>query len=131
MNKKSKILFEDNQMLYNKWVSGIAKREAPSDVITVDDIINRYRNNLNNQAPKMLPYPLNSLLDCVGNIFIKAADVRRLLIDSSKYPLIKEDKRKLKCLESLNKKMKEIQDILYSCTEEFNILVEDRKGKIK
>jgi hypothetical protein len=131
MNKKSKLLLEDNQMLYNKWVSGIAKREAPSDVITVDDIVNRYRNNLNNQAPKILPYPLNSLLDCVGNIFIKAADVRRLLIDSSKYPLIKEDKKKLKCLESLNKKMKEVQDILYSCTEEFNILVEDRKGKIK
>lgn len=130
MLKKNIFLREENTMMYNKWVSGIAKRDAPADIITVDDIINRYRNSLNNHAPKILPFPLSSLLDFVGNIFIKISETRRLVVDASKYPLLKEDSRKIKALESLNSKMKQLQDILYSCTEEFNILVENRKGNI-
>lgn len=126
MNKKT-LLSEDNQMMYNKWVSGIAKREVPADVITVDDIVNRFRNDLSGRAPKQLPFPLTLLLDFIGNIFIQTADLRRTLVDSIHYPIIKDSDKKVKAVKIINKKIKEIQDILYSCTEELNALSSDSK----
>jgi len=110
MNKKA-LLSEDNQMMYNKWVSGIAKREAPADVITVDDVVNRFRNDLSGRAPRQLPFPLTLLLDFIGNIFIQTADLRRTLVDSIHYPIIKDKEKRVKAVKILNKKMKEIQDI--------------------
>ena len=123
MGKKTRLLNEDNQMLYNKWVSGIAKKEAPPEVITVADLQNRFRNSQNYQAPKNLPYPLNFLLDFLGNIFVKCAELRRLMGSAVYYPVIKKDVNKVKALHSLNEKMKRIQDIVYSTTEELTILV--------
>jgi len=131
MNKKVKILSEDNSMIYNRWVSGIAKREAPADVITVDDIVNRYRNDMSGTAPKQLPFPLNMLLDLLGNIFIKTAEMRKTVVDSINYPIIKESKRKIKAVKILNLKIKKIQDILYSCTDQLNDLVDNSKDQDK
>jgi len=130
MIKKLKILNEDTQNIYNKWVSGIAKREAPADVITVDDILNRYRNNQNYIAPKRIPFPLDMLLDYLGNIFTKTAELRFSLVKSiERSPIISESEKKVKAVKILNRKMKQIQDIIYSCTEELNILVEKTEKK--
>ena len=71
MGKKQKILFEDFNKIYNKWVSGIAKREASSNVITVDDVVNQYRNNSEHEAPKELPFPLDRSLPLLSDIFTK------------------------------------------------------------
>lgn len=128
MAKKSTLLKEDNQMIYNKWVSGIAKREAPSEVITIDDIINRYRNNLNYRAPSAIPYPLTLFLDFIGNIFIKTAEIRHALGNAVVYPVYKKDPNKIKAIKNLNKKFKQIQKIIYSCTEELNALVETKES---
>lgn len=128
MNKKTKMISEDNQMMYNKWVSGIAKKEAPSEVITVADIQNRYRNNYNYQAPAQLPFPLTSFLDFLGNLFVKSADMRRSLGHAINYPIIKEEKGKIDAIKKLNEKLNKIQEIIYSCTEELNVLVENKKS---
>ena len=127
MRKKSTMIKEDNQMMYNKWVSGIAKQEAPSSLITLDDIQNRYRNNLNYQAPAQLPYPLNNFLDFLGNLFVKSADMRRSLGIAVNYPLIKEKNNRIEAIKKLNEKLDQIQKIIYSCTNELNILVENDK----
>lgn len=129
MNKKSGLIKEDTEMLYNRWVSGIAKREAPPEVITVADIQNRYRNNFNCSAPKILPFPLNMFLDFIGNLFVKSAELRRLLGNAIHYPLIKEDKEKINAVKSLNEKMKQIQEVLYSCTEDLTILIKTKSNK--
>lgn len=124
MGKNIKLLSEDNQSIYNKWVSGIAKREAPPEVITVADIQNRYRNGLHYTAPKALPYPLTSLLDFLGNLFVKSAEMRHSLGSAVTYPVIKEEKSKIDAIKKLNEKLSNIQEIIYSCTEELNQLVE-------
>jgi hypothetical protein len=124
MSKKSTILNEDSQNIYNKWVSGIAKKEAPSEVITVDDIINRYRNNSNYQATKSIPYPITLLLDFLGNIFIKTAELRHTLGNAVTYPLFKKSKEKIEAIKKLNEKLKQIQEIIYSCAEDLNSLVD-------
>jgi hypothetical protein len=127
MSKKSTLIAEENQKIYNKWVSGIAKKEAPSEVITVDDIVNRFRNNSNYHAPKILAFPLTSLLDFIGNIFIKTAELRHLLGKAVGYPIFRENKTKIKAIKSLNEKLKQIQEIIYSCAEELNNLVDKDK----
>jgi hypothetical protein len=124
MNNNFKVLNEDDQKIYNKWVKGIAKQDAPSQVITVDDIINRYRNTLSSNAPKTLPYGLENLLNEIGNIFIKAADIRFGLSKSVLNPVISEHKDKIRAVREINKKMEKIQEILFSTTEDMNKIVE-------
>jgi len=115
---------EDTSMIYNKWVSGIAKREFQPEVITVADIINRFRNN--QQAKKILPYPLNNILDFLGEIFVQCANLRGLLNQSFKNPVIKETSEKIKAIRSLNEKLDKIQNIIFSCTEELDEIVENK-----
>lgn len=122
MKKKFSVLNEDSRMLYNKWVRGIATRELQPEVITIDDIVNRFRNN--NNAPAVLPYPLDKFLDFIGDIFVKCADLRRTLGQSVSNPLIKDRADKIQAVRRLNDKIQKIQDQLFTCTEELNKIVE-------
>jgi hypothetical protein len=130
MIKKTLLVREDNQNMYNKWVSGIAKREAPPEVITVADIQNRFRNDLNYKAPLELPYPLTRLLDFLGNLFIKSAELRRLLGNAINYPIYRKDSKKIEAIKSLNSKIDNIQKIIYSCTDDLNKLLNSDKESI-
>lgn len=125
MREKFKILQEDDTKIYNKWVKGIAKQEAPSQVITVDDIINRYRNTLSYEAPKNLPFGLNFLLNQVGDIFSKSSLIRKDLELSMRNPVIFEHNHRVKAVNNINEKLAKIQDILFSITEDMNMIVEN------
>ena len=122
MSKRPSVLSEDSQKLYNKWVSGIATRDLQPEVITVADIVNRYRNTTD--APKRLPFPLELALDYLGDIFVKCADFRRQLQNSLVNPVVKDNAEGMKAIRELNKKMEAIQDAIFSCTEQLNKIVE-------
>lgn len=124
MKKRPNVLNEDSMKMYNQWVSGIAKRELQPEVITVADIINRYRNRTN--APKKMPYPLDIALDLLGELFVKSADFRRLLHVSIQNPVVKESAASLQAVHELNEKLEEIQNIVFSCTEQLNKIVENQ-----
>jgi len=109
-------------MLYNKWVSGIAKRDLQPEVITVNDIVNRFRNR--NEPAINLPYPLDVVLDFLGDIFVRCADLRRTLARGVSNPIISQSKSKIQAVRALNEKIKKIQDELFTCTQELNKLVE-------
>jgi len=115
-------LWEDSSQMYNKWVSGIAKRDLQPELITVADIVNRFRNN--SQAPKTFPFPLENLLNLLGDIFIQCANTRRLLASSFSNPVIKDDSGKIKAIRELNAKMDKIQNELIACTDALNKLVD-------
>jgi hypothetical protein len=123
VKKKYSVLNEDSKMLYNKWVRGIATRELQPEVITVDDIVNRFRNN-NSQASPIYPYPLDKMMDFIGDIFVKCADLRRTLAMSVSNPLIKDKADKIQAVRKLNDKIQKMQEQLFSCTEELNKIVE-------
>jgi len=122
MGKKFSALNEDSQMLYNKWVRGIATRQLQPEIITISDIINRFRNN--NQARKILPYPLDRVVDFLGDLFVKCADLRRVLAQGAGSPLIKDNVDKIKTIRELNNDIQEIQEKIFSCTEKLNKLLE-------
>jgi hypothetical protein len=122
MKKKPSALNEDSRMMYNKWVSGIAKRDLQPELITVADIVNRFRNRYDKSQP--LPYPLNLLVDRIGDIFVKCSELRKSLSNSIFNPVIRDDKEKIQAIKSMNEKIDRIQNELFSCTEELNKLVE-------
>lgn len=122
MKKTDKLLREDSSKIYNKWVSGIAKRELQPEVITVSDIINRFRNRP--EQIKSFPYPLQNIVDFLGELFVQAANLRRLLSASLSNPVIKESKTKIVAVRAINEKLDRIQNEIFSCTEELNSLVE-------
>jgi len=124
MSKKQKFLFEDFNKLYNKWVSGIAKRDAPASVITVDDIVNQYRNSMNYEAPKRLPYPLDRSVDMLGDIFAKLTEYKNIIHDSAETPLIAKNRKNVEQLEKVWKKVQTIQDIIFSMTVNLNKIVD-------
>lgn len=124
MKKRPTVLSEDSMKLYNQWVSGIAKRGLQPEVITVADIINRYRNR--SQAPKKMPYPLDNALDYLGELFVKAADFRKLLHTSMSNPVVSESANCIQAIRELNEKLSDIQDIVFSCTEQLNKIVENQ-----
>lgn len=120
------ILNEDETKIYNKWVKGIAKGEQGSPgVITVDDIINRFRNRYNHEAPKILPYPLSNILDIMGNIFISSSNLRNILSMALQYPIFKKDRLKEEHVSSINRKLEQIQNVLFSITEDLNKIVDN------
>ncbi len=125
MREKFNILKEDDQKMYNKWVKGIAKQDAPSQVITVDDVINRYRNTLDHNAPKQLPFGLDFLLNQIGDILTKTANIRVDLSRALRNPVIYQKKHRIDAVEKLNEKMDQIQKILFSTTEDMNNIVEN------
>lgn len=120
--KKVSALNEDSTMMYNKWVSGIAKRDLQPEVITVVDIVNRFRNRYD--KPAVLPYPLNLMVDRLGDLFVKCAELRKSLVNSFVNPNIRDDASKIQAIRSLNSKINDIQDLITSCTHELNKLVE-------
>ena len=122
MIKRPTVLSEDSEKIANKWVSGVAARDLQPEVITVADIVNRYRNTTN--APKKLPFPLEFALDYLGDIFIKCADFRRQLQNSLVNPVVKDNAEGMKAIREINKKLEAIQDTIFSCTEQLNKIVE-------
>jgi hypothetical protein len=124
MREKFNILMEDDQKMYNKWVKGIAKQDAPSQVITVDDVINRYRNTLDHNAPKQLPFGLDFLLNQIGDILTKTANIRVDLNRALRNPVIYQKKHRIDAVEKLNDKMDQIQKILFSTTEDMNNIID-------
>lgn len=125
MREKFKILQEDDVKMYNKWVKGIAKQDAPSQVITVDDVINRHRNSLSYEAPKDLPFGLDNLLDQIARIFVTSSEIRVSLNRSLSNPVINQHKHRIKAVENINEKISKMQEILFSTTEDMNKIVEN------
>lgn len=125
MRDNFKILLEDDQKIYNKWVKGIAKQEGPSQVITVDDIINRYRNSTSYEAPKNLPYGLDNILNQLGDLVVKCGNIRGSLVQGMKNPVVNNVPHRAKAAKDLHTKITKIQEMIFSCTEELNKIVEN------
>jgi hypothetical protein len=127
MREKFNILQEDDTKIYNKWVKGIAKQEAPSEVITVDDIVNTHRNSTTYKGPENLPFGLNSLLQQIGNLFVQSANLRLNLRNSLSNPVISDYAQKVRAVNTINDKLAKIQEIIFSTTEDMNKIVENPK----
>ena len=89
---KRKLLF-DEVMQYNKWTSGMASRELATQHVTLKDLfdksVNQYPNDT--KADKVLPYPLPSVIEQLGELFINAGNAQELFRMSLKNPIIQKN----------------------------------------
>lgn len=91
---KNKVLFEDFVNYYNKWTSGIASRELGSQRVTLKDLFDKSVNQSPNdvKVEKPHPYPLPSVIEQLGNLYLNAENSKNLFKTSLKNPLIEKNK---------------------------------------
>lgn len=109
------MLFEEI-MQYNKWTSGIASRELATQRVTLKDLFNKtvYQHPNDVRADKVLPYPIPSTIEQLGDLYIKTNNSIQLFKQSLRNPVIQQNKEaKLKIL-SIVKRLEIINKILKS-----------------
>jgi len=119
---KKKLLFEE-VMNYNKWVSGIASRELASQRVTLKDLfdksVNQYPNDV--KADKAIPYPLPSVVEQLGDLYIKTCNAKMLFASSLNNPVIQENepakKYVLDVIKKLTNIINELKGIFYATNQ--------------
>jgi len=115
---------EDTQMIYNRWVSGIATRELKGQTLTVDDLIKKYSPEGAYLAPKTLPYPLDKIFESLADNFTKLSNSKMICEMSKNNPLIGSKKEKLAQLEQVIEKIQKAQKILEETVDPLNKILE-------
>jgi len=115
---------EDTQMIYNRWVSGIATRELKGQTLTVDDLIKKFSPEGATLAPKILPYPLDKIFESLADNFVKLSSSKMLCETSKNNPLIGNKKEKLEQLEQVISKINQAQKILEETVDPLNKILE-------
>jgi len=118
------MLNEDSQMIYNRWVSGIATRELKGQTLTVDDLVAKYTPQGNTLAPKILPYPLDKIFESLADNFAKLSNSKMLCEVSKNNPIIASKKEKLAELQQVIEKIQKAQKILEETIPPLNKLLE-------
>lgn len=113
---KPKLLFEE-VMQYNKWVSGIASRELATQQVTLKDLFDKTVDQHPNeaQADKVLPYPINGVIQQLGDLYINACNSRMLFKQALANPVVRENKaakqQVINIIEKLSKIIFELKSI--------------------
>ena len=115
---------EDTQMIYNRWVSGIASSDLKGQTLTVDDLIQKYSPQGSTLAPKNLPYPLDKIFESLADNFVKLSNSKMLCEMSKNNPLIGNKKEKLEQLEQVIDKINQAQKILEETVNPLNKILE-------
>jgi hypothetical protein len=90
---KRKLLF-DEVMNYNKWTSGMASRELGTQRVTLKDLFDKNVSQFPDdaKAEKVLPYPLPSVIEQLGELYINAGNAKMLFKNSLNNPVIQNNK---------------------------------------
>ena len=110
---KRKLLF-DEVMQYNKWTSGMASRELATQHVTLKDLFDKSVNQFPNdaKADKALPYPLPSVIEQLGELFINAGNAQELFKMSLKNPVIQQNQVAMKQVKVVIDKLSSIINTL-------------------
>ena len=118
---KKTVLFEDFTNYYNKWVSGIASRELGFQRVTLKDLFDK---SVTDQLPgsakaeKVLPFPLPSVVEQVGELYLNATNTRALFNDSLKNPIINKNES---AFETVKQVVQKLDNIINEINQIFKI----------
>jgi hypothetical protein len=111
-----KVLFED-VMNYNKWVSGIASRDLAAQKVTLKDLFDRTNTSQHpnySKASIPMPYPLPSVIEQLGELYMNATNSISIFKLALKNPLIQQsDEGRQKVVEVI-KKLQHIVKVIES-----------------
>lgn len=122
---------EDNTMMYNKWVQGIATRDLKGNNIVLSDLKQQsdsqnYTNSdvgaPNFKLPKRLPYPLDTIYDDLAGFVVSYSNILDKLQRGLKNPIVKDkDKEKY---DQIITEFKKIEEIIKDSVNMFDDKVE-------
>jgi len=122
---------EDDKMMYNKWVQGIATRDLKGNNILLSDLkqqssTQNYTNSdvgsPNYKLPKKLPYPLDTIYDDLAGFIVSYSNILEKLKRGFENPITKgKDKEKY---DQIISKFKLIETILKDTVNTFDDKVE-------
>jgi hypothetical protein len=119
-------MFEDTVNHYNKWTTGMAAREIAAQQVTIKDLFNQSMSQFPNQVKlrKTLPFPLTTVTDSLGQIYVDASNALQLFETSLNFPLISENtKAKLEVEDSI-KKLKAIIDTVKHVSDTLDKIID-------
>lgn len=106
---------EDDTMMYNRWVQGIATRDLKGNPIMMSDLkqssdTQNYTtsdiSSPNYKLPKQLPYPLSTIYDDLADFTVTYSNILEKLRMGAKNPVTKEKDK-----EEFKKLIKHFEDI--------------------
>ena len=122
---------EDDKMMYNRWVQGIATRDLKGNNILLSDLkqqsgTQNYTNSdvgaPNYKLPKKLPYPLDTIYDDLAGFIVSYSNILEKLKRGAENPITKgKDKEKY---DQIIGKFKLIETILKDTVNNFDEEVE-------
>ena len=122
---------EDDTMMYNKWVQGIATRDLKGSNIVLSDLKQQSdsQNYTNSdigapkiKLPKKLPYPLDTLYDDLAGLLVAYGNILEKLKKGSESPILKgDDKEKY---EQVIAEFRKIEDVIKNGVNMFDKTVE-------
>lgn len=111
-------LFEDVVNYYNQWTSGIASRELASQRVTLKDLFDKTVDQHPNdtRVEKPLPFPLPSVVEQIGELYLRAVNSQSLFKMSLNNPVIDKNELAKKQVEiilgRLDTIIKEVKSIM-------------------
>ena len=119
---RKKLVFEEI-LNYNKWVSGIASRELASQRVTLKDLFNNPyidQNPNDSVADPVMPFPLQPVIEQIGNLYINACNAKELFKNSLVNPVIADNKIAKEVVKEIVGKLDAIIDIIKGIIEQSN-----------
>jgi TATA-binding protein-associated factor Taf7 len=119
-----KVISEDSKMYnVNRQQSGSTARqdskgETAPQPNTVTTFINANKRDDNSQAPDLKPYPLNLADDVLSDMFISAANLRKMLLNAESNPALK--KKFIGNLNNINKRIDQINRMIVDISQELD-----------
>jgi hypothetical protein len=105
-------MFEDAIEYYNKWTTGMAAREIAAQQVTLKDLFNKSMSQFPNQIKlrKNLPFPLTTVTDSLGQIYVDASNALQLFETALNFPLVSENTKAKHEVQDAIQKLRAIVD---------------------
>lgn len=113
---KKQVLFEDLQIGSNNF-TGVGKGPGQSAMthkpqkVTLLDLLKQAKNweEEMGKAPNRLPFPLqDGLSEQIGDLYVRTAEIRQKVADSTKYSIIKDNESASKSVQKVHNKLSAI-----------------------
>lgn len=125
---KKQTLFEDLQIGSNNFM-GVGKGPGQSAMslkpakVTLMDLIkqaNDWESEMG-KAPNRLPFPLqDGLSDRLGDLFVKTQEIKSEVAESTKYSIIKDNKKAYEAIKRIHKKLTTIGAAIQDVVEDID-----------
>ena len=126
-----KILSEDRKQVSDQWATGMSGRSAGPQPMTLLDILKKDAQfkGTDGQAPSLMPYPTESLVELLSDLYVKATDVQSTIKLVGNNPVLRDREKATKQLKAILRKAELIKRIIKLMGKDVDNFVVDKQSK--